>query len=266
MTEDIGTLSKLINDYGPLIVLFAVFLFLFLIIIIFILNAHKKSIDSDKDINSKLITSLLNDYFRKNAELITDNESKSYDEKNIVNIYMRLNKTLKNVCEPVLEKTHSDRIAIYVFHNGATASHGLPFFKITCITEMISKNSNLNIKMLEHNAVSINLFDSIVSGLYENSEYRIITDETHDPSELVFLKNTKIKDAFFIPIYDDANNMMGFIFNGYNIYSKDRDINKQKELLIALAKTAKPVIEFSKFQDFKVDTATIANNIERSEL
>ena len=249
MVDDIGKLAGFIQQYGPLIVILAVFLLLFLTIFAYTINANKKAIESDREMNKQLVTSILNDYFAKTAKVVEGN--KNYDEKNIVNIFVKLNKALKNVCESTCRKTNSDRTAIYVFHNGSQASHGLPFFKLTCISEWVSKNSNSNMKMAEHTALPLNLFDNIIQGLYENSEYRIILDETKDPGDMLFLKNTKIKDCFFIPIYDDDNNMMGFIFNGYNTVRDNIDIEKEKESLAELASTAKPVIEFSKCQDYK---------------
>lgn len=249
MVDDVGKLASFIQQYGPLIVILAVFLLVFLSMIAYTLNANKKAIESDREMNKQLVTSILNDYFAKTAKVVEN--SKNYDEKNIVNIFVKLNKALKNVCESTCKKTNSDRTAIYVFHNGSQASHGLPFFKLTCICEWVSKNSNSNIKMADHTALPLNLFDSIIQGLYENSEYRIITDETKDPGNMLFLKNTKIKDCFFVPIYDEENNMMGFIFNGYNTLRENVDIEKEKSYLVDLAQTAKPVIEFSKCQEYK---------------
>ena len=247
--ESVGTLSQYIHEYGPFTVILAVFAFIFIMIIIYILYSNKKSIESDREMTAKLVTSILNKYFEENLEVIEN--VKHYDEKNIVNIFMELNKTLRNVCESIMEKTNSDRTAIYVFHNGTVASHGLPFFKLSCISETISKGSNLNMKMNEHIAMPLSIFDSIVTGLYNNSEYRITLNEKTGPCELLFIKNTKIKDCLFIPIYDDLNNMMGFVFNGYNVLDPNRDIEKDKEYLLDLAKMARPVIEFSKFQEYK---------------
>ena len=212
---------------------------------------NKKSADDNAELNSQLVTSILNEYFKKNSNIFTN--QKKYNEKNIVDIFMELNKVLKTSCEHTMKKTNSDRTAIYVFHNGSHASHGLPFFKITCICETISKNSNSNIKIAEHTSIPLNVFDSIITNLYNNSEYRIISNETEDPTEIIFLKNTKIQDCFFEPIYDDDNSMMGFVFNGYNNIDKSRDIDMEKKCLVELAEMSKPVIEYSKFQEYQDD-------------
>lgn len=255
-TEDIGTVSGYIQEYGPFVVILAVFLIILLILVIYILNSNKKYLEHSEKTNEAMLTTILDDYFKKNEKLLEKN-NKNYDERDIVNIYIKLNKTLKTACENTMRKTNSDRTAVYVFHNGSAASHGLPFFKMTCVSEMISKQSNANIKIADHTAIPLNLFDSIVSGLYDNSEYRISVDKTNNPSDLIFLKNTKIRDCFFVPIYDENNNMMGFIFNGYNTYDPNRDIKNEKNELIDLAMTAKPVIEFSKFQEYKFDNSIV---------
>lgn len=247
--QDVGLLSHYIDEYGPLIVILAVFLLIFITIIGYVLRTNKKSIESTVELNEQLVSSILTNYFEKNSKLLNSHEK--HTQRNIVNIFMELNKTLKSACDRIMRKTDSDRTAIYVFHNGTHASHGLPFFKITCICETISKNSNTNIKISEHSSVPISMFDSIVTNLYHNSEHIINIDKTPDPAEIIFLQNTKIKECFFIPIYDDDNNMMGFVFNGYNNINETRDVEKEKEYLVDLARMAKPVIEYSKFQQYQ---------------
>lgn len=246
--QDVGLISQYIHEYGSLIVILAVFLVVFLTIIGYILHTNKKSFDGQVELNEQIVTSILNNYFKNNLNVI---HGKKYNEKNIVNIFMELNKTLKSACDRIMRKTNSDRTAIYVFHNGTHASHGLPFFKITCICETISKNSNTNVKISEHSSVPISMFDYIVTNLFYNSEHKINIENTSDPSEIVFLKNTKIKECFFIPIYDDDNNMMGFVFNGYNTIKENRNIETEKEYLVELARMAQPVIEYSKFQEYQ---------------
>ena len=245
--EEVSTLSKLINEYGPFIVILSIFLVLFIFIIYYIINQNKKYMESERARNNEIVNSILDTYLKKSVK---ENEKK-YDEKDIVNIFVKLNKSLKNVCELTQKKTHSNRTAIYVFHNGTHASHGLPFFKMTCISEKVTKESNNNIMMADHSAMPLTLFDSIVSSLYNNGEYRILTDQTKEPADLIFLKGSRIKDSFFIPIYDTDDKIMGFIYNGYNTVDESRDIEKEKEFLIELAIAAKPVIEFSKFQERK---------------
>lgn len=247
--ENIGLLSKYIQDYGPFIVILSVFLFVFILIISYLINTNKKTFNLNAELNEQLIKSLIDNAFEQNSQALA--LKKPYDEKKIVDIFVELNKTLKTACEHTMRNTNSDRTAIYVFHNGSHASHGLPFFRLTCICETISKASNTNIKITDHSSVPLNYFESIVYSLYSDSQYRIITDKTTEAGDILFIKDTKLKDCFFIPIYDDDNNMMGFIFNGYNSYDNNRTMEQEKERLITLAMTAKPVIEYSRCQEYK---------------
>lgn len=244
--QEIGLLSKYIEEYGPLIVILAIFLCITFALVMYLIKANKKSSEANSQI-ATTVTKLLEEQLKKNST----EKQKQNSERNIVTIFMELNKTLKTECEHIMKKSNSDRSAIYVFHNGTHASHGLPFFKLTCITETISKNSNANIKIGDHSSVPLSMFDSIVTNLYDNSFYRITIGKTTDPSELIFLKGTKINDCFFASIYDDDNNMMGFTFNGYNTIDDTRDLDKEKDYLIDLARMARPVIEYSKFQDYQ---------------
>lgn len=246
--QDIGSIAEYIDQYGPLIVILAVFLALFILIITFIISQHGKTTNTTMEMNSKIIEKILNEQFEKNNMF---SPQKNYDEKNIVNIFMQLNESLKEVCEYTMNKTQSDRTAIYVFHNGTHASHGLPFFKLTCICETISRYSNMNVQINTHSDVNLNMVDSIVSNLYNHSEYRIIKKNALDPGDLIFLQHTKIEDCFFHSIFDDDNNMMGFVVNAYNKTVEDHDIDLERKCLNELARSAKPVIEFSNFQKRK---------------
>lgn len=246
--EEIGLVSKYIQQYGPGVVILSIFLVLIFIIIVYFIGVSKKTINSNTEF-ANTMQKLLEDQIARNAKILE--EKKNYDERNIVTIFMELNKALKTACESTMKSSNSDRTAIYVFHNGAHASHGLPFFKLTCISETISKNSNTNSKLEDHTSENLSTFDTIVANLYDNSFHRIILNETTDPCELIFLRSTKIHDCFFIPIYDNDNNIMGFTFNGYNTTSDTRDIETEKEYLVDLAMMAKPVIEYSKFQEYQ---------------
>ena len=72
MIEDIGKLAGFIKDSGPLIVLLSVFLIVFLSMLAYILSANKKVIESDREMNKQLVTSILNDYFAKTAKIIEE--------------------------------------------------------------------------------------------------------------------------------------------------------------------------------------------------
>ncbi len=244
MVEDVGKMSQFINTFGATAVILAIFLVIFITILIYILNSNKKIMEAERQNNTKILESILNDYKANQQKPL-------YEEKNIVNIFMELDQSLKKDCEETLEETKSDRTAIYVFHNGMQASHGLPFFKMSCISEKVSKTSIGNLQMRDHNSIPLSVFDKMVGELYYNGKYRIINEGLIDAGDSIFIKNTKLNDCFFFPIYDDENNMMGFIVNGYNKIDTNRDLETEYKSLQLLAEKSKPVIQFSKFQTIK---------------
>ena len=240
MVEDIGNLSKNIYDYGPFAVMLAVFIFLVILIVAYFIKRDQKRDEREQkrydDMMSKLLERIDN----------VKEKNQDYDEKDIVNIFTSLNKSLSGICNDTLIKSGSNRTAIYVFHNGNHTSHGLPFAKMTCYGEKFSKDSQTNRLIVEHNAMPLNLFDSIVMNLNEKAEYKINADQTKDSVDLMFIRGSRLKECFFLPIYDSEEKMMGFGFNGYNTVDPYRDIEKEKQYLKDLALQAKPVLEYSK--------------------
>lgn len=235
MVEDIGNLSKNIYDYGPFAVLLAMIIVIFVGIIVYLIKQNKKYQEDNETRYNELF------------KLLKDKDKEAdYDEKDIVNIFTNLCKALTGICNDTLQKSGSNRTAIYTFHNGNHTSHGLPFAKMTCYGEKISKDSQTNRLIVEHNSMPLTLFDSIVIGLQEKAEYRINIKETNNPVDFMFIRNSQLQECFFYPIYDSEEKMMGFGFNGYNTIDPNRDINKEKEYLRELALQAKPVLEYSK--------------------
>lgn len=236
MVEDIGNISKNIYDYGPFAVMLGMVIFLFVFMIFYFINRDKKHQETDQQLYKVLF------------EMIKDNNSArpKYDEKDIANIFANLSKALSDICSSTLQKSNSDRTAIYTFHNGNHTSHGLPFAKMTCYGEKVSKDSQTNRLVANHTAMPLNLFDSIILGLHENAEYRINIEETKDLVDFMFIRGSRLKECFFLPIYDSEEKMMGFGFNGYNEIDPNRDIEKEKQYLQELALQAKPILEYSK--------------------
>lgn len=251
-TEEITTFAKLINDYGLAIVLSAVFLFIVIINNKKMQKNYSEMNKSREESNKILLDSILNQNKLLTEQLKSSNNTKEvvplYDEKNIVEIFVKLNEVLKTECQETSRETNSDRTAIYVFHNGTHSSHGLPFFKMSCVCEWINKGAASNTKLSEHTNMTLNLFEPIVSNLYKNGEFIIDSEKEKDPSNLLFIKSTKIKKAIFIAIYDEDNNIMGFVANDYN---KDipLDIEIVKEKMQTLCDKVKPVLEFSNYQE-----------------
>lgn len=238
--EQLEHIATLIDKFGPVVVVFALLVILVLIYSLVTLNNSSKIINDYRETNKDI----------KNAVLNTNKTQKPYEEKSIVELFVKLNSIFKGLCEKLSNETDSSRSAIYVFHNGSQSSHGLPFFKMSCICEYIPKGSIINSKAKEHTNLPLNIFDTIINDLFYNGVHEINKNTESDPDDLLFIKDTKIVYCIFITIYDSSNNIMGFIVNGYND-KKPENIQEVKEKMINLAEKVKPVIEFTGIKSFK---------------
>lgn len=251
--EEVTSLVKLIGEYGVLVVIAAV------LIIVFVYNSKKQQkhysemAKSQAESNKTMIESVLS----QNKILIENYKTAvkelrevpaTYNEKNIVEIFVKLNDILKVECQTTSRNTKSDRTSVYVFHNGTHSSHGMPFFKMSCICEWINKGAASNTKLSEHTNMTLNLFDPIVTNLYKNGEFVINSEQETEPSNLLFIKGTKIQTIIFIAIYDDDNNIMGFVANDYNSKTP-LNFEEIKAEMQLLCDKVKPVLEFSNYQD-----------------
>ncbi len=253
-TETVNTTAQMINQEGLGTVILALFIVVFLAMQYMQWKQAKADREANEIANNNLINTFIAQHEKILNTIINNKEMNNYqlhEEKDLMTLFGNIHKRLREDCREALEILNADRTAVYVFHNGSHSSHGLPFVRFTCISETISKNSNINIKIGDHSAITVGTYDSIITGLYDNSEYRINVETTKDPVDLAFLKNTKIKDCFMVPVYDDDNNMMGFVLNGYNTIDENRDFETEKEYLVDLAQKAQPVIEYSKVQEYQ---------------
>jgi transcription initiation factor IIE alpha subunit len=175
---NVSQLSEAISKYGLLTVILAVFLLLFLLLVLFIINSNQKFINILIDQNNKFIN-----------ELTESVPQKNYEEENIVEIFTKLNEVFKDECKKINEKTSSSRTAIYVFHNGSVASHGLPFFKMTCVSEWISRGSGFQEQMSKHTNLNLALFGSLIEELYNTGVFLIrkCSNEELEPFTYVFM-------------------------------------------------------------------------------
>ena len=72
------------------------------------------------------------------------NNYQLHEEKDLMTLFGNIHKRLIEDCREALEILNADRTAVYVFHNGVYSSHGLPFFKTSCICEIIKKNCGVS--------------------------------------------------------------------------------------------------------------------------
>lgn len=247
----VSTFSDLLSKYGPTVVILSIFLLVFLYIVFYMIRTNQKNIEN-MIAQNKVYTDQM---MKQNEQLIKsaleEEHSHGYDEKNIVEIFVRLNETLKDECRSTLEKTNAERAAVYVFHNGMSASHGLPFFKMSCISEWIKRGSESTSRIKEHTNIPLNMFNTIVTTLYNNGRM-IVKDlstlATEDPFTYKFLASKRTKSCVIECVYDSDNRIMGFVLAEHSNVLTEDEIENDIMVLRTLCAKIKPVLEFSDYR------------------
>lgn len=262
--SSIETLTNLISKYGPVIVVLSVFLFLFLIVILFLLKSFLDTQSKTTSSNEALMKSILNNFesIIKIEEERKKENSKDYDEKDIVKIFVKLNKTFKLDCRKYCEKVNADRVGIYVFHNGTTSSHGLPFFKVSCISEWISHGCGITTHLQDCSAVPLAMFDDIIERVY--SYGFVIVDNhynndnnsnnyTYIQSNSFYLEKDKAKTAIFCAVYDSYDNILAFVLAEYVNRVEAEAIDDYITELKEFCARIRPALEFSDYNSIGKD-------------
>ena len=193
---------------------------------------------------------MLNNLMQKKEEEEKEKQP-AYNEKEIVAIFCQLNKSLKAECKKFLEETECDRIGIYVFHNGITSSHGLPFFKVSCVCESIKRGSGISSHIADSTNIPLSVFDDVIQILYTDGVVIVQNDkEDGFKSSSFYLEKDKADTGIFTAIYDSMDNVMGFTLGEYRRGIEQEEINSDHELYKELCGRLRPVLEFSGYQDY----------------
>ena len=180
-TSEVFSIAEAIDKFGPYIVILAVVLLIFLCVIYSNNRMYNKfqsqlmkNNDDYKDSMTDLITKMVNQLLDANDK--KQNELKTNDQ-DLMNIFIKLRESMQDYCKNAMDIIHADRLAIYLFHNGTHSTHGVKFFKLSCICENVKIGSGVREHSIEHSNVPLNLFDSMVDELLKNGEYIIINNE-----------------------------------------------------------------------------------------
>lgn len=265
--DDALKISDALNTYGYAIVLLSIFLIIFIIFIMVILKQNSNSQKMFQEQNQILLNQILTNSNKLNQENeesklfnTFSEEKRAYDEKNIVTIFVKLNRIFKFECKKYLERIDCDRIGIYVFHNGTVTSHGLPFFKVSCICEWIKRGTAICSHLNDTNGIPLNLFDDIIDNIYTKGIVLVCNDPTNQDSAFIksdsfYLDTDDVEFAMFVPIYDKNDNILAMVLAEYRHMIDKEFIDEYLDELKELCRSIKPVLEFSEYQDI--------NTIER---
>ena len=235
-TNEISDYTSLINTYGATAVVLAVFIAVFLFLLLYLIKSNKKTNDHIIKQQEELLNKIIE------SEEENKNPKK---EKNIVELFVKINDSIGNILENINDEIDANRLSIYVFHNGAYSSHGLPFFKTSCIGEVIKKNSGVSKEIKTHTSLPLGMFDNTIKTLYNTGKVCILNSETETRFSALtnMMKNNNIKSGIGIAIYDIDNNIIGVIIAEFINPKESLDI--VEKILIQQCQYLVPILEFS---------------------
>lgn len=248
--NDIEKYTQLIDTYGASSVIIAVFLVIVIAILIYVLKGNRKTNDHIIKQQQEMVNMLIESKKKLQEEnVITIQKAK---EPNIVEVFLNVNSSIKDILKAINEEIDTDRLSIYVFHNGVYSSHGLPFFKTSCICEIVKKNSGVVKNINSHTNLPLQMFDSSISYLHKHGKM-IIENVEDDNNELVHnvpmligvLKNNAITSGVGIAIYDHDNNILGVLIAEFVDIKTREKLEEVEKLLISKAPALSPILEYS---------------------
>lgn len=247
--DNVIRLAEMMDKVGVAVVIVAAFLLLFLGIVLYVIRSNAESQRHVMAQQQQMLDILL----KRSDDDVKEKESQqpAYNEKEIVAIFCQLNKSLKAECKKFLDETECDRIGIYVFHNGITSSHGLPFFKVSCVCESIKRGSGIGSHIADSTNIPLSVFDDVIQILYSDGIVLIQNDkENAMHSSSFYLEKDKAETAIFTAIYDSMDNVMGFTLGEYRRSLDQEDIDSDHNLYKELCGRLRPVLEFSGYQEY----------------
>ena len=254
----IGEYSDLIHTYGGSTVILAVFMVLLLGVVAFVLRSNQKTNNQLIKQQEELVTLVVNmAKAEKQKKEEEENKPKIIKEPNLVEMFLKINGSIKDTLKDVSDYLGSDRTSVYVFHNGVFSSHGLPFFKISCVCEIVKKNTGVVKNLSNHSGLPLQMFDNTISDIYKGGSM-IIKDSDDEANAVTskcpvlcgMLKNNNIKTAVGVAIYDHDNNIMGIIMVEFTeLQDEDFLVKVVDYLTNEKAPVLAPVLEMSGIYD-----------------
>jgi hypothetical protein len=184
-----------------------------------------------------------------------------HTNKNLANTFIKLRGALMHNCMETMQEISASRIAIYLFHNGTRSTHGLDFFKMSCICEEIKPGTGIREKLIEHSNIQINLFDNMIDKLITNGKYIIMNDEEQQLSgHRMFLSSKAVTYTQLVAIFDSGNNILGFVCAEMTHEYNRETVIKEKQDLDELIVQIVPVLSYSEYIDTTIDETTEKQN------
>lgn len=221
--DQVSDATKLINQYGPTVVIIAVFLLLFIGLLFFILRSNHKmnqQMIEAQQAASKANQKMMQDMFDTFKSLVVNKDKDDEDDddkpkkKKIVSAYIDSSLAFKDASRIAIGKIKCERIAIYLFHNGNHTPYGYPFAKMSCVHEWTLRGSN-TVRGTTHMNIPLYAFSNIVESLVKDGEFVIGNIYDHgiisaDEQVFQFISGSTIRAIFALGIKDKDGELAAF--------------------------------------------------------
>ena len=228
--NDIGSFAEIIEKYGAGVLAIAVLAVLFIFIIKYLVKSNEKLLDTftselKKEIkeNVPVIQEPQRELFSKEElkefviEIVRDEVKMLTEEKSVsvLDNHIKISSNIKPCLERAKTDFNADRVAAYVFHNGMHSSHGLPFYKYTCLSEVIRRDKGITQVINEQKALPLTMIDDNIAIMLNREGWFVIcdADKESDKYPLVIgqMGRNLLKSAIGVSIYSLDGDILGFV-------------------------------------------------------
>ena len=228
--NDIGTFAEIIEKYGAGVLAIAVLAVLFVFIIKYLVKSNEKLLDtftsemkkeikenvpvipeSQKGLSSKEeLKEFIIEIVRDEIKILTEEKSIS-----VLDNHIKISSNIKPCLERAKTDFNADRVAAYVFHNGTHSSHGLPFYKYTCLSEVIRREKGITQVINEQKSLPLTMIDDNIAITLNREGWFVIcdADKESDKYPLVIgqMGRNLLKSAIGVSIYSVDGDILGFV-------------------------------------------------------
>lgn len=255
--NDVESMAGIINNYGPSVAILAVILVLFIVIIYNNNKALKKyeaqSIKNE-EFYTETFTKITEQLLKKVMDTKESKETEQDKEVDLFDTFVKLKASMQDKCKESMKAINADRLAIYLFHDGTHSTHGIKFFKMSCICESIVVGSGIREHTVDHASVPINLFDTMIDELIKNGSYTIMRDNNIiNSNHKMFLSASKINYAISIALFDNSNNILGFILAEFAKDYNEDEVNDKYKVLRTLAGQLIPILAYGDYVNININ-------------
>ena len=267
--DQVSDATKLINQYGPTVVIIAVFLILFIGLLVFILRSNhrmnQQMLEAQKNA-SENNQKMMQDMFDTFKTLVVNNKDKDDEDdeededkpkkKKIVSAYIDSSLAFKDASRIAISKIKCERVAIYLFHNGNHTPYGYPFAKMSCVHEWTLRGSN-TIRGTTHMNIPLYAFSTIVESLVKDGEFVIGNIYDHgiisaDEQVFQFISGSTIRSLFALGIKDKDGDLAAFTiaeFKDAQDFSDEETYKNVKDALTMMNESIYSIIVNDEFRN-----------------